>query len=317
MPSKIKRVTGLPSLPARPAESHKGLYGHVLIIGGSSGMMGAAALATNAALRGGAGLVEFAAPACVQPHIAALCPCAISTPLACDSEGHLQGQALRQVNKRIEASDVIAIGPGLGVGVVQQNLVQMVLEQDKPVVIDADGLNNLAKINNWPALRKCSLVMTPHPGEFSRLTGRAVKDIQADREKIAVQAAQSWQQKAAVRAADCGAGGSPANTETANVQVVLLLKGNRTVVTDGLNVYINRTGNPGMASGGTGDVLTGLIAALIGQKLAPFEAACLGAHCHGRAGDLAAKKLGQVSLIATDLIDHLPKAMQEAALGLR
>ena len=300
MPSKIKRVTRLPSLPARPAESHKGLYGHVLIIGGSSGMMGAAALASNAALRGGAGLVEFAAPACVQPHVAALCPCAISTPLACDSEGHLQGQALRQVNKRIDAADVIAIGPGLGVGVVQQNMVQMVLEQDKPVVIDADGLNNLAKINNWPALRKCSLVMTPHPGEFSRLTGRAVKDIQADRQNAAVQAACAWRQKAAAAA-----------------PLVLLLKGNRTVVTEGVNVYINRTGNPGMASGGTGDVLTGLVAALIGQKLAPFEAACLGAHCHGRSGDLAAKKLGQVSLIATDLIDHLPKAMQEATLGLR
>ena len=300
MPGKIKRVRKLPALPQRPADSNKGTFGRVLIVGGSLGMMGAVGLSANAALRGGAGLVEFAAPACVQQSIATLCPCAISTSLACKPDGQLDSSSLPQLHRQMERADVIAIGPGMGVGIVQQNMVQMALEQNKPVVIDADGLNNLAKLTNWPTIRRCSLVMTPHPGEFSRLTGLAIKDIQADREKVATRTAEQWSRQSKTPQAG---------------PLVLLLKGHGTVVTDGGKTYVNQTGNPGMASGGTGDVLTGLIAAFVSQHLSPFDAACLATYCHGLSGDLAAAKLGQVSLIATDLIDFLPQAIMKSQQG--
>ncbi|KKK90311.1 hypothetical protein LCGC14_2724320, partial [marine sediment metagenome] len=138
--------------------------------------------------------------------------------------------------------------------------------------------------------RRCPLVLTPHPGEFSRLTDRTVKAIQSDRIGAAIDAVTSWADPA---------GSSP----------ILVLKGAGTVVTDGRRVFVNGTGNPGMATGGTGDVLTGLIAAVIGQGLAPFDAACLGVHVHGAAGDLAAEELGEASLTAVDLIDLLPEAL--------
>src|SRR5262249_21688889 len=163
----------------------------------------------------------------------------------------------------------------------------------KPIVLDADGLNNLSQLPNWTELvdrrtnRGDALVLTPHPGEMQRLLDSA---------KIKLSAIQD-RRSAAVRIA--GATGA-----------IVVLKGAGTIVTDGRRIYINRTGNPGMATGGTGDVLTGVIAALIGQKLSPFDAAVLGVHLHGLAGDLAARKLGQVSMIATDLIEHLPAAFR-------
>jgi NAD(P)H-hydrate epimerase len=211
----------------------------------------------------------------------------------------------------MELADVIAIGPGMGTGTIQQNMVQMALEQDKPVVIDADGLNNLAKLINWPAMRRCSMVMTPHPGEFSRLTGMTIKDIQAGRQKAAARAAAEWTKQAQQTHQEQRAKQSQQSPQPPDGPLVLLLKGHGTVVTDGEKIYVNQTGNPGLASGGTGDVLTGLIAAFISQHLPPFEAASLGAYCHGLSGDLAAAKLGQVSLIATDLVDFLPQAIMK------
>jgi ADP-dependent NAD(P)H-hydrate dehydratase len=296
MPGKIKTIRKLPTLPPRRADCNKGTLGRALIVGGSLGMMGAVSLSANAALRGGAGLVEFAAPACVQQAIAMLCPCAISTALACKANGQLDQACLPQLKERMELADVIAIGPGLGTGTIQQNMVQLALEQDKPVVIDADGLNNLTKLASWPAMRRCSVVMTPHPGEFARLTGMKIEDIQADRQKVAAEKVSRWAKQAPQAAGP----------------LVLLLKGHGTVVTDGEKIYVNRTSNPGMAVGGTGDVLTGLVAAFVGQGLSPFDAASLGAYCHGLSGDLAAAKLGQISLIATDLLDFLPQAIMKA-----
>jgi NAD(P)H-hydrate epimerase len=202
---------------------------------------------------------------------------------------------VRQVVQAAGRADVLAIGPGMATGSVQQQIVRAALELTCPVVLDADGLNNLAAIDGWPAIRRCPLILTPHPGEFSRLTQRPTKDIQARRESAVRAAMKNW-----LAAAPRGAGA-----------IVCVLKGAGTVVSDGRRVYVNETGNPGMATGGTGDVLTGLTAALIGQGLKPFEAACLAVRCHGRAGDLAAEQLGQVSLIASDLLDFLPAAMKE------
>ena len=283
-------------LPKRPRDAHKGDFGRVLIVGGSRGMVGAVALAANAALRGGAGLVTFAAPETVQLTIAVLCPCATSVPLACQADGELAVKSVRQMLDAAGRCDVLAFGPGMAVGGGQKGLLRAALEQSRPLVLDADGLNNLTAIDGWQAMRQCPLVLTPHPGEFSRLIGESVEEIQAGREDASVQAARQW------------AAPGPADSP-----LVLVLKGAGTVVTDGRRIYVNGTGNAGMATGGTGDVLTGLIAALIGQRLGVFEAACLAVHCHGRAGDLAAGKLGQVALIAWDLLDHLPAAMREVA----
>ena len=289
--SDIQRITDLPPLGSRDRESHKGDFGRVLVVGGSRGMIGAPALSGNAALRGGAGLVTLAVPETVQLAVASLCCCATSIPLKCDDDGLLDARAIQQVARAAGACDVLAVGPGMGVGIVQENIIRAVLGQPRPVVLDADGLNNLAAIPNWPELRNCPLVLTPHPGEFARLTGLDVAAVQAGRESAAIEAVEQW-----------GRENCP--------PPICLLKGAGTVVTDAARVYVNDTGNPGMATGGSGDVLTGLVAALIGQGLAPFDAACLGARIHGLAGDIAADEFGEVSLTAADLIDYLPAAIR-------
>ncbi|MCY2931206.1 MAG: NAD(P)H-hydrate dehydratase [Planctomycetota bacterium] len=287
-----RRIEDVPALARRSREGHKGDYGRVLIVGGSGGMIGAPALAANAALRGGAGLVQMALPETVQLTVASLAPCATSLPLACKSDGALAHRSVAQFIEAAGAADVLAVGPGMGVGPAQQDLVRAALGAGKGLVLDADGLNNLSRIADWPALCTGPLVLTPHPGEFATLTGRAVRDIQADREGLAAWWARTW---------SAGSAGP----------IVCVLKGAGTVVTDGQRLFVNQTGNPGMATGGAGDVLTGLTAALWCQLSDPFEAACLAAHCHGRAGDLAADALGEVSLTAVDLIAHLPAAIRE------
>jgi len=295
MSEPVERVTSLPRLARRKREGHKGDFGRVLVVGGSRGMIGAVSLAANAALRGGAGLVTFAAPQPVQQTIASLCPCATSVALECDASGRLAAGAVRQVRQAAAGCDVLAVGPGMESGAVQQDLVRFVLSQPLPVVLDADGLNNLSAVADWPALRQCPLVLTPHPGEFARLTGRSVADIQAGRQAAVVAAARQWR------------------PDPKSPPLVVVLKGAGTIITDGRRVHLNDTGNPGMATGGSGDVLTGLAAALIGQGIPPFEAACLAVHIHGRAGDLAAEGVGEVSLIASDLLQFLPVAISERA----
>ena len=290
--SSIERITELPRLAPRDREAHKGTFGRVLVVGGSRGMIGAPAMAANAAFRSGAGLVTVAAPATVQRTVAALCPCATSVPLACDDEGELAPEALAQVARAAESADVLAVGPGLGGGDMPMRIVRTLIAQDRPLVLDADGLNALRAIDGWPALRRCPIVLTPHPSEFSRLTGRSLAAIQSDRQAAALAAVAAW-----------------ASNEAP--PPVCVLKGAATVVTDSRRVFVNQTGNPGMAVGGSGDVLTGLLAALIGQGLAPFGAACLAVDRHGRAGDLAAEALGEISLMATDLLEFLPAAMKD------
>ena len=296
MAIELERVERVPALPPRRRETHKGSVGRVLVVGGSRGMIGAPALAANAAGRSGAGLVTIAAPQAIQLHAATLCPFATSVALACTDRGELATAAVGEVMSRAESADVLAVGPGLAVGVAQRMLVQAVLGQDRPVVLDADGLNNLTAIGDWPALRRCPLVLTPHPGEMSRLTGQAVGRIQAHRESLAAAATREWADRQALQ----------------DVPLVLVLKGAGTVVTDGRRLYVNDTGNPGMATGGSGDVLTGVIAALLGQGLSALDAAVLGARVHGAAGDAAARRFGEVSMIASDITDCLPEAFEEA-----
>lgn len=293
MAQRVERVTQVPHLPPRARDAHKGDVGRVLVVGGSQAMFGAPALAGVSALRAGAGLVKLAAPETVQPFVVSLCPCATSLPLKCDGR-ELSGDAVAQVVREAERNSVVAVGPGMGVGLPQRMTVQALIEQDTPLVIDADGLNNLANIANWAALRRGPVVLTPHPGEMARLTGRSVSDIQADREGAALSATREWLDQQTV----------------SERPLVLVLKGAGAVVTDGRRLYVNVTGNPGLATGGAGDVLTGIVAALIGQGLGAFDAAVLATYVHGLAGDLAAEELGEVSLIASDLPGYLPRAFR-------
>jgi NAD(P)H-hydrate epimerase len=278
-------VTSLPVLAPRSPDSNQGNFGRVLVVAGSRGMSGAAVLCGSAALRGGAGLVRVAVPSGILPIVAGGNPCLMTAPLPEDEAGRLAGAALPELLQLAEGQTVLAVGPGLGRSPDLTKLVSAVLAQVKaPLVLDADGLNAIA--GHAERLRgRPGLVITPHPGEFARLLGVDIPTVQAQRGPLA-----------AKFAADHG--------------LVVLLKGHGTVVTEGRRLFRNPTGNPGMATAGSGDVLTGLIAALLGQGLAPFEAAQLGAYLHGRAGDLAREDLGGVSLIATDLVEYLPRAFR-------
>jgi NAD(P)H-hydrate epimerase len=251
-------------------------------------MSGAAALAGRAALRAGAGLVRVATPKSILPIVASIEPSFTTIPLAEDDAGRIAADAVNTILNLIPDNDCIAFGPGVGISQGVSSVLQRLLEQKGlRLIVDADGLNNLSKVNDWPDRTKADVVLTPHPGEMRRLWAELFREpIPADRRKQAMQFANK-------------------------TKAVVALKGAGTVVTDGVKIYINKTGNPGMATGGTGDVLTGIITALAGQGLNSFDAAVLGVYIHGLAGDLAVKKTGQVSLIATDIIESLGEAFKK------
>jgi NAD(P)H-hydrate epimerase len=283
-PPPVEAVTELPVLPPRAADSHKGDFGRVLVVAGSRGMSGAAALAGQGALRGGAGLVRVAVPEEILPIIASANPCYLTSPLPQDEHGRLSAAAGDALRELVAANDVTALGPGLGQSQAVTGLVLAVLKAAPgPLVLDADALNALQAQTQHLRGRPVPPVLTPHPGEFARLTGGQPPASPPEREEQSVRFA-------------------------AEHGVVLVLKGHVTLVTDGRRLYANTTGNPGMATGGSGDVLTGLIAALLGQGLKPFAAAQLGVYLHGLAGDLARDAVGEVSLIASDLLQYLPSA---------
>jgi ADP-dependent NAD(P)H-hydrate dehydratase len=284
----IVTVTAVPSLPPRAADGNKGTFGRVLVIAGSRGMSGAAVLCASAALRGGAGLVKAAVPGEILPIVAAGQTCCTTVALPHDVDGRISGLALSSLLALSDQHDVIALGPGLDRSPELASLVVELVEKvAKPMVVDADGLNALVGQVNKLKSTAGPRIITPHPGEFARLLQIEVKAVQAQRLELAIDFARTH-------------------------GIVVVLKGQGTVVTDGRRAFVNTTGNPGMATGGTGDVLTGLIAALLGQHLLPFEAAQLGVWAHGRAGDLARDQIGEVSLIATDLLDFLAPALREA-----
>jgi ADP-dependent NAD(P)H-hydrate dehydratase len=282
---KMLIVETVPKLKPRAVDGHKGDYGKVCIIAGSLGMSGAAALAGWAALRAGAGLVRVATPKSVLPIVASIEPSFTTIALPEDGNGRISAKALNIILEAIGENDAVAFGPGVGISGALRSILETLLEEDSlRLVIDADGLNNLAKIKNWPALLKAKLILTPHPGEFKRLwSGLLREELPAERQAQAVQLSQ-------------------------RTNAVVVLKGAGTVVTDGEKVHVNKTGNPGMATAGSGDILTGVITALLGQGLSDFDAAVLGVYIHGLAGDIAAEKVGQVSLMTTDIIDSLPDA---------
>jgi NAD(P)H-hydrate epimerase len=285
MAPEIERVTSLPTLPKRALDSHKGSFGTVLIVAGGRGMAGAAALCGAACLRSGAGLVRVACSAEVQPTVASLEPSYMTYPLPCDEQGLIRFIPARDwIDRMLDSTDVLAVGPGLGQSDDVRSLVEWIVKSaGVPTVLDADALNALrGHLVSFEELTR-PLVITPHPGEFARLVGLGVPEVQADRIGRAVTLAQ-------------------------HENLVVILKGAGTVVTDGRRVFVNTSGNPGMARGGMGDVLTGVIAALIGQKLPAFEAAQLGVHVHGLAGDIARDQSGEIGMIAGDVVDSLADA---------
>lgn len=284
----MHKVTEVPKLPVRQADSHKGDFGKVCIIAGSTGFSGAAAIAGKAALRAGSGLVRLAVPKNILPIVAAIEPCYTIIPLTEELTGKIGSKAINAILKAVAENDVISFGPGVGVSAgvkaVLENLLRL---EGIRLVIDADGLNNLAALRNWPDMCKANLILTPHPGEMKRLWSGLLREaMPADKQAVAVAFS-----KAAKNA-------------------VIVLKGCGTVVTDTEKVYVNTTGNSGMATAGAGDVLTGIIAAICGQGLNNFDASVLAVYIHGLAADLAAKDKGQISLIATDIIDYLPCAFK-------
>ena len=285
-----QRVSDIPRLPDRSRDAHKGDFGKVLVVAGSREMSGAAALVANSALRSGAGLVRVATAWCVQLTVAQMAPCATTIGLAEDVDGMIGPEATGSILEVIGDNDVVALGPGLGRSVGLESLVQGIVERvELPMVIDADGLNNLAALGVGVLPLSSKTVLTPHPGEMGRLWSAWCREpLPKDRVEQAEKLAQR-----------SGA--------------VVMLKGAGTVVADGLRTYTNETGNPGMATGGSGDVLTGCVAALVGQGMDVFEAAVLGCFVHGRAGDIAAERLSQTALMASDIIDAMPAAWMSLA----
>jgi ADP-dependent NAD(P)H-hydrate dehydratase len=282
-----------PALPPRNDATHKGQVGRVLIIAGSRGMSGAACLSAAGALRGGAGLVRVLTPESVQPLVAASDPCLMSVPMPETKAGQFDGKKCGELLEESFAwATVTAIGPGLGQHKTLGEFVRSTLEKfPGPVVLDADGLNNLAPSGSdaWKIRRGKPTVITPHPGEMARLRASAKLDElnqQDDESRLRI-----------------------AHEYAALANLTVVLKGYRTVVAAPDQTYVNTTGNPGMATGGMGDVLTGLIAALLGQGLSAFDAACLGVHVHGLAGDLCAKNIGPIGFLARDVAETLPAAL--------
>ena len=277
----------IPTPPPRPTDAHKGTFGTVVVVGGSPTMIGAPAMAAQAALRIGAGLVRIACPTEVMPFALTIEPSA--TGIALDFQARAD-DAAEQLERDLDDKSVLAVGPGMGVGEAQTAFVEALLRRPYPTVLDADGLNNLARLADAATVSRCPLVMTPHPGEFRRLAEAAALHFDPTDP-------QARPDAAAAMAHAFGA--------------VVVLKGPQTVVSDGERCYRNGTGNAALATAGTGDVLTGAIAGLLAQGLSPFEAAALGAHVHGGAADAWAQRAGQAGLLARALADALPRALEQ------
>lgn len=292
MAAFVEIATLVQQLSHRAHDSHKGDFGRALIIGGSRGMSGAVALAGKAALRSGAGLVTLAVPLECLPTVAAIEPSYMTLGLLADGYGRLSDAGWATLEPQLDAYTAIACGPGLGRGDgIGQLVAKLYVNCPRPMVLDADALNALAALDGGMPNRAADAprILTPHPGEFARLIGRRIDG-------------RAEQQKAA-------------EVFAAEHDLIVVLKGAGTIITDGKQTAINATGNPGMATGGSGDVLTGIVTALLCQGLSPFDAARVGAHVHGRAGDVAVAEFGQISLIASDLVAYLPAAFRSCAVA--
>jgi NAD(P)H-hydrate epimerase len=277
-----------PFIKPRKPESHKGTYGHGLVIGGSAGMTGAVMMSGSAALKTGAGLVTAAVPKSLLPVVETGLLEVMTIPLPETRQAAISLEALPVIESLLGRVSVCAIGPGMSSYPEANAILRFVLERAGiPVIIDADGINALQGDPEILRNRQVPVVLTPHPGEMARLLGKGIQEIQANRMVIAREFAQEY-------------------------GVTLVLKGNKTLVAAPSGaIYVNMTGNPGMATAGSGDVLCGLITGLIAQGIKPQDAAIVGVYVHGLAGDCASKIKGQRGLIAGDLIDSIPDILKQ------
>ncbi len=272
-----------PLLPLRPRDAHKGIFGHLFILAGARGFMGAARLAGLAAARSGVGLVTLGVPRSLADIIATGAPELMTLPLPENRAESLSAEALRPALNFTQDKRAVALGPGLSQNAGTQTFIrEFVAKCTAPKVIDADALNALAGHTNAINKSKSPSILTPHPGEMARLCACSTADVQKDREEVATRFAKAH-------------------------RCVLVLKGHGTIVAgpEG-ELFINRTGNSGMATGGTGDVLTGILGGLLAQGMKPLDAARLGVYAHGLAGDFAAAEKTERGLIASDVIEKLP-----------
>lgn len=278
---QLNHTAVLNMLPDRKNTAHKGDVGKLLLLCGSRGYTGAAALAALGALRTGAGLVYLGVPKCIYAIEAVKLLEPVVFPLP-DVNGMISASATQEISGILDKIDAVLIGPGLGRSKDTEKLLCWILENYKgPAVIDADGIYLLRDHIDILRGRACPVILTPHEGEFSLLMGQAV----TNREAAAIEAARM-------------------------LRSVVVLKGYKSVITDGQTVYVNLTGNPGMAVGGSGDVLAGMITALIGQGLPPLQAAAAGAWIHGAAGDTCAKQLGTYGMLPSDMLSIIPRLLK-------
>lgn len=270
-------------LKKRKSDTHKGTYGRIGILGGSSGMAGSIYLSSLASMRSGAGLSYLIAPKSISTILQIKANEQIIKSIDCENF-YYNKEIFNEILEKIKDLDVLAIGPGMGKGDGLNKLIDEIIQNTKiKLLIDADGLNALSKDLSIIDTRN-NIILTPHLGEFSRLTNISIDEINKDRENIAKEFAKEH-------------------------KIVLVLKSNHTIVTDGNKIYINKIGNPGMATAGSGDVLTGIIASLM-KNLDSYNAAILGVYIHSLAGDIAKMKLGEESLMASDIINNIAEAIK-------
>ncbi len=271
----------------RKPSSHKGSFGHLLVVAGSPGMTGAASLTALSALRVGAGLVTLGVPEDLNPILETKLTEVMTLPLPQSKDKTLCREGFEKIKDFSQKCKAMAIGPGISSTKQTKELISTIIDQlDIPLVIDADGINVLAGELCLLKKYKAPLIITPHPGEMSRLVGASVEEIQKDRIGFTMALAR-------------------------RIGAIVVLKGARTVIANKEgNSWVNLTGNPGMATGGSGDILTGIIGGLLTQKLSCLEAAKTGVYLHGYAADLAAQKKGEISLIASDILETIPEAIR-------
>jgi len=276
-------------MPRRHKDSHKGDYGHVLVVAGALGMTGAAYLASQSAIRSGSGLVTLAIPEGLNQIMEIKLTEVMTLPVNQTKDLTISRKAINKIRAFLDKIDVVAMGPGLSRNKETMSLVRgLLLSTKKPVVLDADGINALEGKAGILKRRKADTVITPHPGEMARLIGKDKQYVQKDRENVA-------------------------KSFSIKYNCVTILKGYRTIVAspDG-NVYVNATGNSGMSTAGVGDVLTGMVASLIGQGISGYSASVISVYLHGKAGDIAAWEKSQFGMIASDILDRLPQVFRDA-----
>ncbi len=274
-------------LPIREKESHKGTYGRVAVIAGSQGMSGAACLSSSSSIRSGSGIVYSIVPQTINEIVESNMIEVITKPIKDKGKGYFTLDSLMDIKNAINNINALAIGPGIGVDDERIKIVEdLLLNVNVPIILDADGLNCISNNTKILLRRKQPTIITPHPGELSRLLNISIKEIQKNRIKYAKLTSQKF-------------------------NVITVLKGANTIICgEDETIYINTTGNPGMATAGSGDVLTGMILSFVGQGINPIKASVAGVYLHGLAGDLAAYEKGQYSMIASDIIENLPYAIK-------